>query len=323
MWKHWTSWLSHIYPIKRPHKYWDEWNTDRYLNAMEEKNVEWETPPELPNPIHSYRWFSYTIDRNWIVRWKNWEIIEYKMKNKKPVVFLRKERMYDWKFIKRRECNSVLKLMERYYWRYFRWYIKHLKKPENYELVPLDWNYCNMKYDNLAYKEKNTKRVLIETLSKELSPNLVAQGLGVTQNLVMQVLRESWDNKYYNDRKRFQDKYWIKFNINNFEIYKILIESWWILQNSEIYEILCINNNELKSKLSVKKIEAIRANLKKQNNWLIQDFEDIEPLRNKAIEMIRGMSKTGLKIDEIACMTWLTLSQVKYLFQLNKKQKNR
>lgn len=309
------SWLKHLSSIKRAHFWWDPEKTDQYLRYMEEKNKEWETPPWIPITLHTFRGIRYTLDMHWVIRWENWKVMKCNIRWKKPRVKLRIEKKDSkWNFIKKQEEFSILSLMEKYYWKYIKWYAEQIKNPDEYELVPIDWNLENMNYDNLQYRKKTTRWRLIQELSDTLSINGIAKQLHTTREYVLAVLSKiETENPEYNRRKAFETKYWIRINEKSIKIYEKLIESWWILKDIEISRLLRwhkIDETEDKTFYTGK---VLRARMKLEEKWIIQKLKEQKIQRKSAMNMINNMANSHFSFQEIADRTWLSIKQVELL----------
>jgi len=317
------SWLKHLSSLKRAHFWWDPEVTDQYLQKMEDRNKEWETPPWIPITLHTFRGVRYTLDMYWIIRWENWKPMKYNVRWKKPRVKLRIEKKDSiWNFIKKQEEFCILTLMEKYYWKYLKWYTEQIKNPEDYELVPIDWNPENMRYDNLQYIKKTSKLRFIQELSDTLSINDIAKQLKTTREYVLVVLSKSeTENPEYKKWKDFEIKYWIKINEKSIKVYENLIECWWILKDIEIAKLLRWNEiKKLKDKTFYTS-KILRARLKLEEKWIIQKFKEQKDKRKHAIDMIKDIPNSHLPFQEIADRVWLEVWQVKYLSKVWKMHK--
>lgn len=231
----WVLWSNFINPKWKTKFWWDPEDTDKFVRRVEHENKEWQVPLEWDLKIWTYKNITYTINRDWIVKSKNWEDtheIRPQIKGGKCYVALRS---YDWKN-RNIKTISVLTLMDKKFWKYFPWYSKKCKKPSKYKLVPKDWDYTNLKYNNLEYVDiyKYTKIWIVRTLLKWwIEDNIIINWCEISKNKLRKI-RNDMQKEWYEDLIK---GLWIKIS---FEDYKTIVYNKH-LSNKEISEKTGIN----------------------------------------------------------------------------------
>lgn len=300
--------------------------TDFYLHQRENEDKEWMTPPEWDFVIFHYQDSKYTINRDWEIKWLKREIMKYMFYWRKRwprirIQILKKDAIWNFKTITK-ELN-ILNLMEKNFWKYIIWYWKKIGNPEKYILVPKDWDYNNLSYKNLQYIKKEDyykykrKSIVELALTTWKTTKEIAKLLWTSAWYVRTVLNESWKSQKLKAYQELQEKIWIEFSEDNYEIYKILIECKWKLSNMEVAKKIRwkkLLNTEDKSYYTDK---IVRARKKLTSKWIIPRYnENFESKRWTAIEMI----ESGMTAREIAEALWLKPQQV---YNLRRKQKNK
>ena len=315
--KHGILWsnLSKIDENRNKTIWWNPNMTDRFLDIIENENKEWQIPPDEPIEIRNYKWIKYTIDRNWIIRWQNWNEIQPTIKwNCATVRLYRETKNAEWKFIQERKKINILSLMWQYYWKYIKWYSKYLAHPEEYELITIDWNPKNLSHNNLKYVNKNeylkTRKRLINVL--DLPFGIMKTHFGIYAYKALS--QEGSKNEYYKRRKDLEKKLWIRFNEENYVFFDILYNCWWILENSEIARILKENEKNKTKKELIGRIT--RARIRLEKIWRIRAYEELKTKRIIAMDMISNIPNSHLTLQEIAKELWLQTNQVEYLNKL-------
>ena len=142
--------------------------TDMFLDRIELEDTEWKTPPEWDMLIFHYsdRYHhlhsKYTINRDWEVKSLKWEIMKtFFHPNKRwPRVRIQIEKLgKNGESVFLEKEIWILQMMEQKFGIYFPWYKLKKLYPKDYMLVPKNWDYNNMRYDNLHYlcKDEYTK----------------------------------------------------------------------------------------------------------------------------------------------------------------------
>jgi len=342
--------------------WWNPEFLNVFLEREERKRItwdlEWKEPPDWDFLIHhytdKYHFLSskYTINKYGEVKSLRWENMKYLFyPNKRwPRVRLQITIRKDWRDINTEKEFSVYKLMERNFRYYIKWYTKKKNNPKQFILVPKDWNENNMRYDNLEYIDKRnwTKRKYIENLllsNHNISVESICRLLKTTPkyvNKILASLAKKWDsedktnpdNKKWEPKednwmiRRFQlyeelqDKLWIQFTRENFEIYQILIDSKWELSNIEIARKLRpeeISKTEMRRKLTDK---IVRARKKLTEKGIIPRFNVLfESKRNLAVAMLQEKqhSWSWMTNEQIANCLWLKKGQIDNLSRQIKK----
>lgn len=320
-------------------KFW--WNpeiTDLFLDRIESESKEWKTPPEWDMLIFHYsdRYHhlhsKYTINRNWEVKSLKWEVMKYFYHPNKrwPRVRIQIE-----KIGKNRESISqekeiwILQMMEQKFGIYFPWY--WLKKifSKDYILVPRDWNYNNMKYDNLHYvcKDEKTKKKLMKNylkINSKIDDKSMAKIFDTSIWYVRKARQELVDEGYisqFSEYQRFQKEIWIEFSEDSFEIYKSLIQSQWKLSNIEIAKLLWSEEIEKAEDKSFYTNKIVRARKKLTDKWLIPRFNGLfESKRAEIVERIKNKANSGETSQQIADAFWLKKEQIDNLIRQIKKE---
>lgn len=323
-------------------KFW--WNpeiTDLFLDKIESESKEWKTPPEWDIVISHYHdkyhhiSSKYTINKYWEIKSLKWEIMKYIFyPNKRwPRVRLQIKKIdKKWNHFSSEKELSVLKLMEKNFWVYFKWYSKKKEKPNEYILVPIDWDYNNMRYDNLHYITKKEyysyKQDLIKTVlirNSGATTDSLCETFNTKPGYVYSIKTELANKgklPKFSEYQELQKEIWIEFCEDNFEIYKLLIKCKWQLSNLEIAKLLRPTETALADKQHYYTDKIVRVRKKLTDQWIIPRFNaEFESKREKAVQMIREKAKTGHTNQEIADILWLKKTQIDNLAKQIKKGK--
>lgn len=229
---------------RRPKPWWDSRITNGDLNGSKNKNKEWEMPPEWDFEVWKYKNITYTINREWIVKWENKKELKPLLRDGMLYVTLRSK---DW-----RRTIPVLSLMDEKFWKYFSWYSKKSKKPSKYKLVPKDWDYTNLKYNNLEYVDiyKYTKIWIIRSLIKWwIEDEVIINWCKISKNQLRKI-RKDMRKEWYEDLIK---ESWIKISI---EDYITIAYKCKYLSNEEISKITGIKEQVIKNiRYRLKKLE--------------------------------------------------------------------
>lgn len=341
--KYSPSWINLLKSDNNPRLrfWWKPEITDAFLDKVLWEDVEWKIPPEWDMTIYHYSDkyhhlnSRYTINRNWEVKWLRWEVMKYFFHPNKrwPRVRIQVKRLDEkWKIVPEEKEIWILQMMDKKFGRYFPGYKLKTKFHRDYMLVPKDWNYNNMRYDNLHYvcKDEHTKKKLIKDYLK-FYPNVYDETIANLFNTsqwyvrkVRQELVDKWNISRFSEYQRLQREIWIEFSEDNFEIYKILIKTQWKLSNMEIAKLLWtkeIENTEDKSFYTNK---VVRARKKLTSKWLIHRFNELfESKRAEIVERIRNKANSGETSQQIADAFWLKKEQIDNLTRQIKKEEAR
>jgi len=326
---------------KKRAKFW--WNpeiTDIFLDRIESKNMEWKTPPKWDILIFHYNdhyhhlHSKYTINRNWEVKSLKWEIMKlFFHPNKRwPRVRIQVEKMdKNGKRIFLEKEIWVLQMMEQKFGIYLPWYKLKKDFPKDYILVTKDWDYNNMKYDNLQYicKDEKTKKKLIKDcimMYKTLDDKKIAELFDTSQWYVRKMreqLAYEGHLTYFSDYQEFQKEIWIEFAEDNLDIYKILIQSQWKLSNMEIAKLLWPKELSEAANKRFFTDKIVRARKKLTDKWLIPRFNELfESKREEIVERIKNKANSGETSQQIANAFWLKKEQVDNLIRQIKKEES-
>ena len=326
--------------LNKKRKIW--WNpefTDRFLDRIEKEWYEWKEPFDTDIAIHSYtdRYHrihsQYTINRNWEIKSLKWEVMKYLFyPNKRwPRVRIQIEKVdKNWEHVFQEKEISVLKLMEKWFWKYFIWYKNKRENPRDYILVPKDWDYNNMRYDNLHYVNRNeyypTKKKIIENFLKtnsELTNLQLSKIFKTTQHYISKIkkdLAERWELSEFQLYQDFQKEIWIEFSEESQKIYKILLESKWKLSNLEIANILRLDEIKKTKNKRIFTDKVVRIRKKLTDKWIIPRFNnDFESKKSETIAMIKDKINSWKTNKEIAEILWLKKEQIDNLARQIKK----
>ena len=320
-------------------KFW--WNpeiTDNFLDKVLWESREWKMPPEWDIVIFHYsdRYHhlhsKYTINRDWEIKSLKWETMKpfFHPKKRWPRVRVQiekvdknRERIFIEKEI------WILQMMEKVFWSYFPWYKLKCRSPKDYILVPKDWNYENMKYDNLQYLNKNeyyrTKKKLIKDylLLADVDDEKVAKLFHTTPAYVSKIRQElvnEWHSSRFSSYQNLQKELWIEFAEDSMQIYQILIECQWQLSNLEVAKIL--RPKELSDTRNQRFLtdKVVRVRKKLTDKWLIPRFNEwFESKRKEAVKMLKDKVNSHKTNQEIADILWLKKSQIDNLAKQLKK----
>lgn len=326
---------------KRARFWWNPEITDLFLDRIESESKEWKTPPEWDMLIFHYHDkyhhldSKYTINRDWEVKSLKWEVMKYFFHPNKrwPRVRIQIEKINkDGKSIFIEKEIWILQMMERKFGIYLPWYWLKKTYPRDYILVPKDWNYNNMRYDNLHYicKDENTKKKLMKSYLKihsSVDDERMANLFDTSQWYVRkarQELVDEWHFSQFSEYQKFQKEIWIEFNEDSFEIYKILIQSQWKLSNIEIAKVLWPKEIEKAEDKSFYTNKIVRARKKLTDKWLIPRFNELfESKRSEIVERIKNKANSGETSQQIADAFWLKKEQVDNLTRQIKKEESR
>ncbi len=322
--------------------WWNPEITDKFLDSIENEDKEWKIPPKLDIVIHHYNDHyhhiesQYTINRNWEVKSLKWEIMKpfFHPKKRGPRIRLKIEKKdKSWNYTIMEKEVWILQLMDENFWIYFPWYSQKKKNPNNYLLVPIDWDYNNMGYDNLHYVTKKeyyrTKAKLIENvlLMWQYSSRELSEKFNTTPQYIQKIknnLANYWklaDFQKYQDR---QKEIWIEFNEESLKIYQILIECRWQLQNIEIAKLLRPKEIEKSKNKSFYTDKIVRVRKKLVDKWIIPRINwKFESQREEAVCMIKDKANSGQTNQEIADTLWLKKSQIDNLARQIKKEESK
>lgn len=340
--KHNPSWINLLKSDNNPKpKFW--WNpeiTDMYLDRLELEDTEWKTPPERDILIFHYhdRYHhlnsKYTINRNWEVKSLKWEIMKpFFHPNKRwPRIRIQIEKLdKNGESIFIEKEIWILQIMEQKFGIYLPWYKLKKLYPKDYILVPKDWDYNNMKYDNLHYvcKDENTKKKLIKHYLKiypNIDDEIIANSFNTSQWYVRkarQELVDEWHSSRFSEYQKFQKEIWIEFSEDSMKIYQILIESKWQLSNLEIAKL--VRPEELSHTKSQRSFtdKVVRVRRRLTDKWIIPRFNELfESKREDAVKMIKDKANSGKTNQEIAEILWLKKTQIDNLAKQLKKTKD-
>ena len=326
---------------KRAKFWWNPEITDLFLDRIESESKEWKIPPEWDMIIFHYHDkyhhldSKYTINRDWKVKSLKWDVMKYFFHPNKrwPRVRIQVKRLdKNWNIVPFEKEIWILQIMEQKFGRYFPWYKLKMKFPRDYMLVPKDWNYNNMRYDNLHYvcKDEHTKKKLIKDYLRiypSIDDERMADLFDTSQWYVRKARQELVDEGYisrFSEYQRFQKEIWIEFNEDSFEIYKILIQSQWKLSNMEIAKVLWPEEIEKAEDKSFYTNKIVRARKKLTDKWLIPRFNELfESKRSEIVERIKNKANSGETSQQIADAFWLKKEQVDNLTRQIKKEESR
>jgi hypothetical protein len=323
--------------------WWNPEITDRFLDNIERENKEWKTPPKLDIVIYHYSDHyhhinsQYTINRNWEIKSLKWEVMKYIYYTNKrgPRVRIKIEKKdNNWNNITSEKEIWILQLMDKIFWMYLPWFSQKKENPNDYILVPKDWNYNNMKYDNLHYitqKEYySTKVKLIENVllmwtgytNEELS-----KMFQTTQKYIQKIktnLAKSWKLIKFQKYQDLQKEIWIEFNEESLRIYQALVECRWQLPNIEIAKLLRPKELEESKNKSYYTDKIVRVRKKLVDKWIIARINwDFEDKRAEAVRMIKDKKNSGKTNQEIADVLWLKKTQINNLARQIKKEERK
>ena len=322
-------------------KFW--WNpeiTENFLNKVLWEDRECKIPPEGDITIFHYNDkyhhlnSKYTINRNWEVKSLKWDVMKYFFHPRKRWPRIRIQ-------IEKRDKNGesvflekelwILQMMEKVFWPYFLWYKLKCKFPKDYILVPKDWNYENMKYDNLQYIHKNeyyrTKKKIIKyyLLHTDIDNEKIAGLAGTTPKYVGKIRQELVNDgnlPRYSSYQKLQKELWIEFTEDSMPIYQILKECQWQLSNLEVVKILRPEELSSTKKQRFLTDKVVRVRKKMTDKWLIPRFNEwFESKREVAIQMLKDKTNSHKTNQEIADVLWLKKSQIDNLAKQLKKKK--
>ena len=285
-----------------------------YLPPDCDESLEWVEPKFVCN-VQEYKGGYYKINPKWEVISPFWNILKYRYRggSSTPVVVLRyKKKNKDGNVEYYEKEVSVKKLMERFYGTHFPWYSEYIRKPEKYILTLKDWDPKNMDWSNFVY-EKNLGRIdavvhLFETLVgihwfTSETMKKIAEEVWVSVWTVLKCLEE-W-NTVYNEYKDLKNLIQINFSMDNYEIYKLLIQTWWELTDTEVVNRLWFKEmSKMKGKIAhVRKILT-------ENNIL------------QAVQMVKNKNLTGKTFQEISQILNLSEDLVANLYYWCLKEYN-
>lgn len=325
----------------KPRFWWNPKFTERFIDKIENEDREWKVPPEWDMLIFHYNDSyhhlnsKYTINRDWEVKSLKWEVMKYFFHPNKrwPRVRLQVRKSdKDWKIIFVEKEIWILQIMERAFGPYIPWYKLKRKSPQRYILVPRNWDYNNIRYDNLHYvrKDENTKKNLMKQYIQSY-PNIdderIANIFNTTQWYVRKAKQELVDEghlPYFSLYQNIQKEIWIEFAEDSMEIYQLLLQSKWQLKNMEVAKILWPEEIEKAKDKSIYTNKVVRVRKKLTDKWLIPRFNDnFESKREKAVEMIMNKAKTHQTNQDIANVLWLNKTQIDNLARQIKKEKQK
>lgn len=334
--------LIKAYSQKMVKFWWKPEITDLFLDRIESESKEWKTPPEGDVTIFHYHDkyhhldSKYTINRDWEVKWLKWEVMKpFFHPNKHwPRVRIQIEKKdKDGKSVFLEKEIWILQIMGQKFGIYFPWYWLKKMFPKDYILEPKDWNYNNMRYNNLQYvcKDEKTKKKLIKDYLKNNSKidNETIAKVFNTRTWYIRKIRQEMVNEghisQFSEYQKLKKEIWIEFSEDKYEIYKILIQDQWESSNMEIAKHLWPKEMEKTEDKSFYTNKIVRARKKLTDKWLIPRFNEIfESKRDEAICMIRNKIDSGKTNQEIANILWLKKSQIDNLVkQLKKEEKNK
>lgn len=305
-------------------KPWEYFIEKKWENiAMGE--LEWKTPG-----VDTHRIFgNYKININWEVIGQTWNKMTYHFRksNRSPFVALQiNTKDNEWVIKKKQKEIKITKLMALKFKAYIKWYSEMRYEENDYILVPQDWNWNNMKLNNLEYvKEAEyqlnwTKKWIIShliSIINDKSDYKIAEILWISR---------SWANKLKMKLKK-EWKIWHP-ELNNliianktYPIYLILLEYKWEKSNLELAKELRPDENfkdqKNKERLTNK---FVRVRKKLINKWLIKKYNtywqnvniaDVQKELQKLLHKNQKLDKTERKThEEIAKTFWLNKGQV-------------
>ena len=327
---------------RKPRFWWDPRFTDRFLDRIERDRLfEWKEPPEWDITIYRYvdKYHhvnsKYTINKYWEIKSLKWEAMKYIFyPNKRwPRVRLQIQKINKkWERFSSEKELSVLKLMEKKFWIYLKWHSRKKEKPNAYILVPKDWDYNNMRFDNLHYIPKKE----YYTYKQDLIKTVLIRNSGATTGSLCETfntkpgyihsikteLANAGQLSKFSEYQELQKEIWIEFSQDNLEIYKLLIKCKWQLSNIEIARLLRPIETSLADELRYYTDKIVRVRKKLTDQWIIPRFNaEFESKRERAVKMIREKAKTGYTNQEIADILWLKKTQIDNLAKQIKKGK--
>ena len=329
------------YSQRRIKIWWRPEKTDAFLNKILWEDAEWKIPPEWDMIIYHYSDnyhhldSKYTINRDWEVKWLRWEVMKFFFHPNKrwPRVRIQVKRLdKNWNIVPLEKEIWILQIMEQKFGRYFPWYKLKIKFPRDYILVPKDWNYNNMRYDNLHYvcRDEHNKKKLIKDYLK-FHPNIddekMANLFDTSQWYIRKTRQELVDEGHtsrFSEYQKFQKEIWIEFSEDSFEIYKLLVQSQWKLSNMEIAKLLWPKKIEKAEDKSIYTNKIVRARRKLTDKWIIPRFnEPFESKRFEIVARIKNKANSGETSQQIADAFWLKKEQIDNLIRQIKKEETR
>lgn len=329
--------------IQKKAKFW--WKpeiTENFLNRVLWENREGKVTPEWDIVIFHYNdnyhhlHSKYTINRDWEIKSLKWEVMKpFFHPNKRwSRVRLQIEKVdKNGKSIFMEKEIWILQMMEKIFGSYFPWYKLKSKFPRDYILVPKDWNYENMKYNNLQYLHKNeyyrTKKNLIKSyiLHIDVNDEKVANLFSTTPsyvNKIRQELADEWHLSRFSSYQNLQKEIWIEFSEDSIQIYQILTECQWQLSNLEVAKILRPKklSNTKNQRFFTDKVVRVRKKL--TDKWIIPRFNEwFKSKREKAVKMLKDKVNSDKTNQEIADTLWLKKEQIDNLARQIKKEEHR
>lgn len=314
--------------------------TDKFLDKIEKENKEWKEPPEWDFVIYHYSdeyhhiKSQYTINRYWEIKSLKWNVMKYLFYPKKrwPRVRLQIiKRDKKWSYRITEKEFGILQLMEKKFWRYIPGYKKKIENPLEYILAPKNWDYNNLKYDNLHYITKNeyynTKTQQIKNVllaGAKFTNDQLCKMFNTTTQYILKIkhdLAKHGKLPEFQEYQLIQKEIWIEFNEDLQQVYQLLIESEWNLSNLEMAKTIRPKElSETKNRrIFTDKIVRIRKKLTDQ--WLIPRFNELfESKREEAVRMIKDKANSGKTNQEIADILWLKKTQIDNLSRQIKKE---
>ena len=326
---------------KRARFWWNPEITDIFLDRVENEDKEWKIPPEWDIVIyhHSDKYHHldsrYTINRNWEVKSLKWKVMKpfFNPNKRWPRVRIKIEKLgTNWEILSIEKEIWILQVMEQNFGIYLPWYSLKKTYPNDYILVPKDWDYNNMKYDNLYYvcRDEKTKKNLMKQYiqsNTNIDDEMIAHIFKTSQWYVRKIKQELADEGHllrFSEYQKFQKEIWIEFAQDNFEIYKLLIQSQWKLSNMEIAKLLWPEEIEKAEDKSFYTNKIVRARKKLTDKWLIPRFNgSFESKRAEIIERIKNKANTGETSQQIADAFGLKKQQIDNLARQIKKEERK
>lgn len=338
------SWITLVNWEKRKNVkfWWDPKFTNAFLDSLELENKEWKKPPVWDITIFRYHDsyhhmdIKYTINREWEIKTLKWKVMKPSFhKNKKwPRIRVKLGSLDDeWNVIFKEKEISVLQMMEKIFWPYFPWYKLKQKNPKDYILVTKDWDYKNMRYDNLCYvhkdelyspKKKTIKEyLLLHTWADDRKVSELCHAAESYVKKIKMELISVWKLPEFWEYQDLQKELWIEFTEDNLRIYQALVQSQWKLSNLEIATLL--RPEEIKTgNKRVFTDKVVRARKRLTDKWVIPRFNEwFESKKAKALKMLKNKTKTHKTNQEIADKLWLAKHQVDNLARQVKKQEQK
>ena len=332
--KHGISWIS----LLKSQAWWrfneNPKKTQRFLCDVLSQDFEGKEPPEWDFVFSNYKDLTYTINRNWEVKWLNWQIMTpFFSKNKRwPRVRIQYLLQQNGTMANKEKEVSILSLMNKIFWRYLTWYKRMENSNKHFILVFKDWDPNNIKRDNLEYidyrlfREIGTKRWEIRNLlTVNASDKYISSRFGVSRSEIQKVKKKMVEEgklPKYQRVLNLREQLWFELTEELLPIYEALLESLGKLSNDELARILW---KEEYSKADVKEKERFKSKISRARKrltekWFIPRYNELfEKKKAAAIRMLSEKELTGYTNKDIADKLWLHKTQIDNLAKQIKK----